>query len=305
MRSLNHILLARDFSSGSDRAMQYALDLAARTEATLHLLHADVLHAAEGETDPSKLTEDLDALGGTLSKPIDDISTVEAVRRDVAPGPAILSYADEHDIDLIAMGTHGRRGAHRLLLGSVAEEVVRRAQQPVLTVRGPDDTQAADVGTLRRILVPLDFSDPSREALRTAHEWAALYGAEIDVLHVIEEDMHPAFYVGGVSSIYDVEPNLNEKVRSTLNDFVEEVLGPTDRVTPHVRTGAAASVIATFVDDHAVDLVALSTHGRTGLKRFFLGSVAEKVARHVPCPVLTLKTFGTSLLSSASAAPTA
>lgn len=312
MLSLNRILVARDFSSVSDRALRHGLELAARTGADLHVLHAEVLHGLERSDDrPSPgegikaLRQELKASDRISSAALDHVSVVEIVRRDVAPAPALLNYAAEEDVDLIALGTHGRRGPSRVLLGSVAEEVVRRAQQPVLTVRGEgDDASLPSPGTLDRILVPVDFSEYAREALLYAREWATLYDAEIDVLHVVEEDLHPAFYVGGVSSIYDVEPNLDDKVRGQLSSFVSDVLDSDEGVNTHVRTGSAASGIVEFVGENDVDLVSLSTHGRTGLERFLLGSVAEKVVRHVGCPVLTVKAFGTSLVSPDAEAET-
>jgi nucleotide-binding universal stress UspA family protein len=307
MLTINDLLVARDFSSVSDRALRHALDLAARTGATLHLLHADVLHEAETRTkerpSPSDgidaLRDQLKEAGGAAPEALDAVSLVDATRRDVSAGPAILNYAEDADVDLIAMGTHGRRGASRVLLGSVAEEVVRRARQPVLTVRGKEeDGRTPRPGAIGRLLVPVDFSDYSREALRHAREWATLYDAHVDVLHVVEEDLHPAFYVGGVSSIYDVAPDLDEKVRAKLKTFVQETLDTTEDVEAHVRVGSAPSAIVDYVEENEVDLVSLSTHGRTGMKRFFLGSVAEKVVRHVSCPVLTLKAFGKSLVAS-------
>ncbi len=307
MLALNDILVARDFSSVSDRAVRHGLDLAARTGARLHLLHAEVLHGANDRSaDRPAPTDGLDAFrdrlkseGAAAPEALDAVSVTEVRRRDVSAAPALLNYADQEDVDLIAMGTHGRRGPSRILLGSVAEEVVRRARQPVLTVRGEEeDGRTPTPGAIDRLLVPIDFSEHARDALRYAHEWAGLYDAQIDVLHVVKEDVHPAFYVGGVQSIYDMEPDLDEKVEAHLTTFVEEVLGDADGVEPHVRTGSPASAIAAFVDANAVDLVPLSTHGRTGLERFFLGSVAEKVVRHVSCPVLTTKTFGKTLVTA-------
>jgi nucleotide-binding universal stress UspA family protein len=302
MLSLDNLLVARDFSSVSDRALRQGLDLAARTGATLHVLHADVLH--DGDGNPPPPDDGIDALRAerkdSCSVPavaLDAVSVVTAARRDVAPAPAILGYAADEGIDLIALGTHGRRGPSRILLGSVAEEVVRRADVPVLTVRGEEE-DAAPLAPLDRILVPVDFSDHAREALRTAAEWADLYDADVDVLHVVEEDLPAAFYVGGVQSIYDVEPDLEDKVRDRLTDFVSGVLGSTDGIHPHMRAGSAASEITEFVDERDTDLVALSTHGRTGLERFLLGSVTEKIVRHVHCPVLTVKAFGQSLVSA-------
>jgi nucleotide-binding universal stress UspA family protein len=308
MLAVDDILVARDFSSVSDRALRHGLALAARTGATLHVLHAEVLHDAGERSRPGDgidaFREELAEVGAAPAEALDAVSVVEVTRRDVAPAPALLRYAHEEGIDLIVLGTHGRRGPSRVLLGSVAEEVTRRADVPVLTVRGVDEGgRATPVGLLDRILVPVDFSDYSREALRVAAAWADLYDARIDTLHVVEETLHPAFYVGGVRSVYDVEPDLDEKVRAKLTDLASETLGARDDVAPHVRTGSAPSEIAEFVETNGVDLVALSTHGRTGLERFLLGSVAEKVVRHVRCPVLTVKAFGRSLV--APDAPTA
>jgi nucleotide-binding universal stress UspA family protein len=308
MLAVDDILVARDFSSVSDRALRHGLSLAARTGATLHVLHAEVLHDAEDRSAPGDeidaFREELAQVGAAPAEALDAVSVVEVARRDVAPAPAILRYADEEAIDLIALGTHGRRGPSRVLLGSVAEEVVRRADAPVLTVRGTNEGgRATPVGLLDQILVPVDFSDYSREALRAAAEWARLYDAHLHTLHVVEETPHPAFYMGGVRSVYDVEPDLDDKVTAKLGDFVDETIGARDAVEAHVRTGSAPSEIAEFVEANGVDLVALSTHGRTGLERFLLGSVAEKVVRHVRCPALTVKAFGRSLV--AADAPTA
>ena len=307
MLSIDDLLVARDYSSVSDRAVRYALDLAARAGATLHVLYADVLHEADSDGrrdrspagDLATFREELKERGTVSAEALDAVSVTEEVRRDVSPGPAILSYAAEADVDLIALGTHGRRGPSRILLGSVAEEVVRRANRPVLTVRGEEgDHPAPSPEAIERILVPVDFSDFSREALRAAKEWASLYDATIDTLHVIAEALHPAYYVGGVESIFDMHPDIEETVLERLDTFVAETDGPGVEVRSHVRVGNAAPDIVEFVDEEGIDLVTMSTHGRTGLDRFLLGSVAEKIVRHVRCPVVTMKAFGRSLMVS-------
>ena len=312
MLSIDDLLVARDFSSVSDRAVRYALDIAARTGATLHVLHAEVLHEAadpDGTEDHSpaedvaRVREELKQAGAVSPEALDAVAVKEVVRRDVSAGPAIMSYASEADVDLIALGTHGRRGPGRILLGSVAEEVVRRADRPVLTVRGDgEDRRAPSPEAIERILVPVDFSDFSREALRAAKEWATLYDASIDTLHVIAEALHPAFYVGGVESIYDMHPDIEETVQERLDTFVAETDGPEVEIRSHVQVGNAAPDIVEFVDGNQIDLVTMSTHGRTGLDRFLLGSVAEKIVRHVRCPVITMKAFGHSVVPPNTAA---
>lgn len=312
MLSIDDLLVARDFSSVSNRSVRYALDLAARTGATLHVLYAEVLHEApapdgQGDRSPaddfSKFRDELTERGGVSAEALDAVSIEEVQRRDVSPGPAILNYASEADVDLIALGTHGRRGPSRILLGSVAEEVVRRADRPVLTVRGDEDDQPTrSPETIDRILVPIDFSDYARQALRAAQEWAALYDATIDALHVVPEALHPAFYVGGVSSIYDMDPDIEETVQNRLETFVADTGGSSVEVRSHIKVGNAAPDIVEFVDDHQIDLVTMSTHGRTGLDRFLLGSVAEKIVRHVRSPVVTMKSFGHSLVTEEASA---
>ena len=309
MLQLNNILLARDFSSVSDQALRYAVDLADRTGATLHLFYAEVLHEdpfGPVKTDAPGSLEDRirkrlrqDTNGALLTETYPSLKLREGVERDVAAAPAILNYAADHDVDLIVMGTHGRRGVRRLLIGSVAEEVVRRADRPVLTVR-KDDLEA-DQMAVERILVPIDFSDYARDALRYACEVADLYDARIDLLHVIEENLHPAFYVGGVQSVYDVVPDIENKVLDRLRTFYEKVAGD-ETAEVHVASGRAAREITQFAEQRGSDLVVMSTHGQTGLEHFLLGSVAEKVVRHVPVPVFTVKAFGKSLLDTSSTA---
>lgn len=315
MLNLQNILLARDFSPISNQALRHALDLASRTGATLHLLYAEVLHenpfpsskAPSPSADLDEVREQLrqKGNGAPLATDPTDVEVREAVVRDVAAAPAILNYADDNDIDLIALGTHGRRGVKRLLLGSVAEEVVRHSDRAVLTVRGHETEKDRGGPSIDQILVPVDFSQFSRQALRTARELAAVYDARIDALHVVEEKLHPAFYVGGVKSIRDVAPDIESKAQDRLDEFVEATLGPDVETATHVVLGKPAPAISSFVETHGIDLVSIATHGQSGLERFLLGSVTEKVVRHVGCPVLTLKAFGRSLVPEAAAEETA
>lgn len=328
MIDIQSILLARDFSPVSSRALRFSIDLARRTGATLHILHAQILHAdplTPGTSATAPGDEDLirdqlskyDNGDSVTSGEGKGIKVEEAIVRDVAAAPAILRYASENDMDVICVGTHGRRGIRRFLLGSVAEEVVRRADRPVISVRAPEDESAAFEAP-SRILVPTDFSDPSRVALRHAVELAQVYDARIDVLHVIQQSLHPAFYVGGVTDIRDIDPDIEEKVEDRLADFLDETFAGSSaqssstrpavetaspvvdaEVMPHVVIGTIDTEVPAFINDHENDLVVMSTKGQTGLDRVLLGSVAEKIVRTAPCPVLTVKAGAKSLLANA------
>lgn len=312
MLNINRILVPRDFSSTSDRAVQYAVDWARRTGATLHVVHARVLHQhvddqvvqKERET-IARLRERLHHLQGEVVGQ-GNLSLEEAVVRDVAAAPAILDYADDHDIDLIVMGTHGRRGMRRMILGSVSEEVVRYASCPVLTVRGSDDVadMAEPPASVHTIGVPIDFSKHSRDALLHAAAVAELLEADLFAHHVLEDTLHPAFYVGGVQSVHDIDPDIETKALAKLDRFVDEALhGPEYgglTVRTRIDVGRASRLIPKVAKKEGVDLITMATHGRTGGTDFKLGSVTEKVVRHVTCPVLTVKVQGRSLLAASN-----
>jgi nucleotide-binding universal stress UspA family protein len=184
-------------------------------------------------------------------------------------------------------------------MGSVAEDVVRTVMCPVLTVR--KETSVAPGQAVRRILVPIDFSEPSQNALDHAKELAMTYGAEIHLLHVVEEVALPGAY--GMEPISFVVPEIIQSTETALADMVKEEVG-----YEHVRVesvaGYPATTILDYIDEHDIDLVAIATHGRTGLDRLLLGSVAEKVVRRAACPVFTVKAYGKSLVEAPSSQTT-
>ncbi len=201
------------------------------------------------------------------------------------PATAITEAVVRYEADLIAMATHGRSGLSRLLLGSVAEAVVRSARVPVLLIRGQSAWKPWTTG---KILVPLDGSQTSEAILPVVERLAGPRDLTISLLEIIEpiptaaradtpiglEDML-AFQQG------DTERYL-AKVAAPLNDKGL-------RVERSVEHGRAAEVIAAFGRPERVDLIAMATHGRSGLGRLFFGSVAEGVLRHAAVPVLLFK----------------
>ncbi len=142
---------------------------------------------------------------------------------------------------------------------------------------------------LKRILVPLDFSPPSRRALRFAREWAARFDSEICVLHVLE----PIDTVG----VFGAEPMLppmppvdfHTQARAALEKLAAQEFPATARVSVHLRDGAAYDQIVAAAKELRADLIIIATHGRTGFVHALMGSTAERVVRHAPCPVLTLR----------------
>ncbi len=300
MLNVKNILFAHDSSPRSHQALSYAIDLANHTDAKLHLVYAEVLHAPpfDPKREPSSEREKIRKYLQKHAGDLPENRVVREVVRDIAVAPALLSYAEEHDIDLIVMGTHGRRGVRQILIGSVAEEVVRRASCPVLTVRRQKEPR--DAMNISSLLAPVDFSSHSREALQYARELAAFYSAGLTLLHVVEETLHPAFYGPGVGSVYDVKPNIEEQAIKRLKYFYGKTKGQDVEVSFIAQPGRAQRAISHYAEESGHDLIVMATHGRTGFEHFTMGSVAERVVRRAPCPVFTVKSFGKSLLSERS-----
>ncbi len=287
MIALNRILFPTDGSPCAEQARQHAVHLANQFDAELHVCRVE-----EREAELSDVIEvcDDDVLADLhvpANETVEEKSRMReqrVVHRSAAEG--ILSYASEHDVDLIVLGTHGRRGVRRLLLGSVAEEVVRRASCPVFTVgRGASRPDGSDHG---RLLVPVDFSDAQAPLLAHARDLAQAYGFSITLLHVVEHHISPDVY-----GLRADRPSLD-----TLVDRAREALAqPTDAlreagldVTPEVRTGAAADTILDVAE--GATMLVIATHGRRGMQRWLMGSVAEAVVRQAPCPVFTVHSSG-------------
>ena len=306
MLDINRVVYATDFSPCSENAFPIAVQMAARHGAALHMLHAVVLHAddphdpAHHFPEPDELYERLRSTAEErmASRAEDggmpDAEVVQAQVRGIAPAPVILEYAQELDADLIVLGTHGRRGLRHLLLGSVAEEVVRLADRPVLVVR--EDCAAS--GSFERILVPLDYSKSSDSALAYAKQIGATEGAELHLLHVLEVGAYPDFYFPvQAAQMFDM-PELKRRALDNLNDRLQRVEGPDVEAQVHVELGHPAQTIVDRAESLGADLTVIASHGRTGLERALLGGVAEAVVRGSKSPVMIVKPFGKTLLPS-------
>lgn len=307
MLNVDTILVPTDLSDGATVALQHAAYLADWHDAELHLINVAARHMHDFEAMLEGFPMDEDALRAALQPDdanahtlpsVEDLDITQHRVEHVSAPVAITNYTDEHDIDLVVMGTHGRRGANRLLMGSVAEDVVRAAPAPVLTVR--EGSVVPPGQAVRRLLVPIDFSDPSRLALDHAKELALMYGAEIHLLHVVEEIALPGAY--GMEPISFAVPDIIQSTEAALGEMAEEEIGY-EHVQVKSLAGYPATTILDYIDEHSMDLVAISTHGRTGLDRLLLGSVAEKVVRRAACPVFTVKAYGKSLVPSEYAHP--
>jgi len=313
MIQLKNILFPTDFSRCANQALDHAVFIAKKYHANIHKLHAIVLH------DHFPFLSNLDYQKDDLLIQYDDnvkkriaklakgkMKVDWETRRNIginitmeqqhgnSPSEVILDYAKEKDIDLIVMGTHGRRGMGHLVLGSEAESVVRLSSCPVLTIR--EHEKPIDMKKIDKILVPIDFSEHSKQVLSHAKEIAYVYGAKLQLLHVFELKAHPFYIEMSHVPTFDYIPEIENKCKEQLECLYNEAPGPDVEVEYLTVQGHPVSEIIKYVKGENPDLIVIATHGLTGIKYFLLGSVAEKVVQLAPCPVLTIKPFGKSLI---------
>lgn len=301
MLQLQKILFPTDFSKCAEQALAHAVFLAEKYGAEIHVLHVITIF----EDQPSVVSNEIaetkemvrkleDIAEKQLNKLLDshssnDIKIITEIKRGLSAAPAILEYVSDKQIDLIVMGTHGRRGLGHLLLGSAAEEVVRLAPCPVFTIR--ELKEPKPVMHVNNILVPVDFSNYSEKALAYASEIAQSYNAQLQLLHIIEETMHPAFSVTGKSSIFDLVPGIKDDSKKRTEKMLNKFVSDKVKSKVFIQGGRAANDIIKFAKENSTDLIVIATHGLTGLEHMLLGSVTEKVVRMSHCPVFTVKAF--------------
>jgi nucleotide-binding universal stress UspA family protein len=284
------ILFPTDFSETSNIAAVNAVAFANRCGARLTLLHASLIDEdrSTSATDPAfRVLDELEprveeAITAQLAHcPGQTVDVQRAQARGLTAGRTVLEYARAHPPDLIIMGTHGRRGFKRWLLGSVAEEIVRFSPCPVMTLK---DSWQRSLAEINRILVPLDFSLASRPALRQARAMATISGATLELLHVIQPPPYPEVYAWSTSA--DFYRDAETKSRALLARLSEECIGTVPE-TIHIVTGYPAHEILQVARTRAVDLILIAHLGMTRLAGRPLGSVTEHVVRAASCPVLT------------------
>src|SRR5258708_2999088 len=288
------ILCPIDFSEFSVSAYQHALSVAEHYQAKLVGQHIVELwgHTSAGFAASAGVYEEYrQALRESGKKqlqefveshPHDEIQPELVVQTGVA-ADSILSLAQLQKADVIVMGTHGRRGFDRLMLGSVTDRVMRTAPCPVLVASKPPQGSGAvgkergHVHHLSRILFCADFSENSERALKYAISATAEYDAELTLLHVLE----------GVPSRAKTEEAL-----AAVAERLDKLMPPEGRKTPKIKTavriGKPYEQIVQFAGDAQIDLVAMGVRGRGALDVAVFGSTTYRVMQLGSCPVLAV-----------------
>ncbi|UWG47728.1 hypothetical protein HSRCO_1446 [Halanaeroarchaeum sp. HSR-CO] len=279
------ILVPTDGSENAERALEHATLLASAYDATVHGLYVlNVTYAAdfEGGVDSESVMTALEQEGETALETVEDHCGTQEVAVTTAllegrPAHRISSYADEHDVDLVVMGTHGRSGVSRLLLGSVTESVIRQSQRPVLTV--PTDAPPIE-DRYSDLLVATDGSDDAIHATETAVDIATQFDATIHGLYVVDV----AFTRNQL-----VEESLTRSGERALADLEETVEGTGLATVTEVCPGSPHEEIGAYATNHDIDLIVLGSHGKGAFERTFLGSVSERSIRTADRPILVTR----------------
>ncbi len=301
---LDRILFPTDFSACAEGAYRHAAWLADRFGAELH-----VLYVVEDEAAPERAWPDTPGTGHVqvsmadvssdlglpeqlASEAAEPDSPVEVVETEVvgrrAPD-AILDYVADEEMELVVVGTHGRQGWRRGVLGSVAEAVVRRAPCPVLTVR-PLDAPGEGEWPPRRVLLAADaIPTGADEPVPITAQWAArlavAYGARLDIVHVTTP---VRVGVGRPSDAAQVRSREHQALL-TLADQLRAEADADLEIDVTVRSGDPATAVRTAAEEARTHLLVVGTSARRGAGRALLGSVAETLIRTAPCPVLVAR----------------
>lgn len=285
--TISRIAAGVDFSPESQRAVEHAMAIARHSGASLTLVHVGVVPPARAERPDDAwamlLRETLAAdrlrlaeLRERLSRQGVEVSHVVA---DGFADVAVAETARELAADLVVVGTHGRSGVRRILLGSVAEKTIRLAESSVLVARGD-----AIAGGYRRVVVGTDYSPLAWRALERAFDVVAR-DADVRVVHAwrapyVEYDVDGRI-LASLREAAEVEAGVQRETMFALPrpPDVTLRLDVVDGVPFEALEGLSADA----------DLLVVGSHGRRGARRFFLGSVAEATARHARCAVLVAR----------------
>lgn len=304
--NIRNILVPVDFSEMSEPAIETAQRLAQRFDAAVHLVHVQDYFYPAGfmapgapipmsmimfrQDDADRIRTQLGELATKHEIPIPNCY----LRNDIPVFNGVCKVARQMNADLIVMQTHGHTGMTRFFEGSHAERIVQHSPCPVLVAR-KRRREAKRVPSVARageridsILVPVDFSQSSFEALEYAIEFAKRVAARLLVFHAVH--LGYAFSADGYAmcDLSVLIEDVRKGAEQEMQKFVRLAKFQGVKFETIVKIAPPASEICAFAEGRNVDLIITATHGRTGLKHLLMGSVAEQVVRHARQPVLVV-----------------
>ncbi|MBN2357423.1 universal stress protein [candidate division KSB1 bacterium] len=298
MSALEHILVPTDFSESSACAFKHALFLAKMHKSRVTVLNVVTLFE-EGGTDKKKASATLKLLYRRLkSKAMKNLKEFVAehkterikvnivVESGFSIAEEIFRFIIDNNIDFVVAGTHGRRPLAKMLMGSVAEKLVKAAPCPVMVVKA--DSFSKSFSGYHRILVGVDFSDYSLRALQLAHE-ISVPEMTIHVMHVIE-DVWPANYkVMKGQTMTKFIPDLQSSAAAELKKVISKIKGKKCKFVSVLEIGRIIDKLAVYAKNEEINLIILGIKGMMTDESIPMGSVPERIIRKSTCPVIIVE----------------
>jgi len=293
---IGRILCPVDFSEFSQRALHHAVAMAKWYRARLTVLYIfvnlptlDLPPIELTDSDRQQLLTEMRQLAGQLPP---DLSIDFLVREAPDVRREILDQAEALKADLLVIGSHGRSGFEKLLLGSVTEKVIRKATCPLMVVpRGAPDAVGAEPVRFSRILCPVDFSDASVSALEYAMDVAQEAGAQLTLVHVIEmpPELRAHYPASGDFNVDHIRAAAEAECLRHLRSLIPESVRTHCAVKTVVQEGAAYREVLRVAAEDKSDLIVMGVHGRGAVDLMVFGSNTARVIRAATCPVLVVR----------------
>lgn len=286
--TINSLLIPTDGSERAEQAAQRGFDLAKQLDAEVHVVSAadSSLATGVGYSGDSphmrrrlreQATDRAEFIGQKASER--GLSVTTATLEGI-PAQEIIEYAEDHDLDGIVIGTAGRGGVARAVIGSVADKVIRTATIPVITLNQTTLDSGQTGGNIGSLLIPTDGSELAEIAATQGVELATQLGAQVHVLSVVEPNDQQA-----------------EEGEKGAGEFADEAIKPIAEVcrghgldpVTSIQSGNPAEEIVAYASENDIGGIVIGTQGHGGFERWLLGSVTERVVRTAPIPVITLR----------------
>ncbi|TFG45965.1 MAG: universal stress protein [Dehalococcoidia bacterium] len=285
MTQLNQVVIPLDGSDDAEITLPYGMELARLFGSKLHLLSVD----ESGGADTTNLYQSyLAQLDTRLKEKYPDLAdTWQTYLQKGKATDEIPRFIHDQSIDMLILAAHGASGRGASQVGKTANKILTSTEKPVLLVKSPAPEQKP---LIRRILVPLDGSGIGQAAINLVASIAPTLKAEVILIQVVE----PVRYMPSIDGLgaYTLPINdaeIEEEATGFLNRRAEELRIKGITVSTVVKTGAPTEIVLNYAAENSIDLIAMSTHGLSGLSRWVFGSVTEKIMQYGTIPVLVVR----------------
>jgi nucleotide-binding universal stress UspA family protein len=278
------ILVATDFSPRSDRAIRRAVLLAKTFGA-----HLTLLNVVDNDLPPRRIRAERHSAALLLGRTVDTLRAVDGIDSDSvvsvdSPFQGILKACRQLDPDLLVIGAHRRQSLMDMFVGTTAERLIRVSPRPVLMAN------AVPAAPYRHVLIAVDFSPFSAEAVRAAARLGLQRQAAVSVLHVYDPPAAGLLLQASLSdeAITDLRAEAEERAAAELAAFLRELeFAPLRRIVRAAET-LVADTIREVAAELSADVIVVGTRGRTGSQKLLLGSVTEDLFRSTDCDVIAV-----------------